>query len=121
MAWEPGSERLMNGYLAIKLDDGSWQYKHRILAEKKLGRPLSGNERVFFKDGDKTNLDPDNLEIRWQSPARQYKKRAHLRREILKTQAKLTDLQEQLERLGSTMDDGPIAISQEGRGGRSYQ
>ena len=39
--------------------------EHRIVMEKKLGRPLESHERVHHKDGDKKNNDPSNLEL-WQ-------------------------------------------------------
>lgn len=37
--------------------------KHRVVAEKMLGRPLRPGEVVHHKDGDKHNNDPENLMI----------------------------------------------------------
>ena len=36
---------------------------HRIVAAAKLGRPLTKDEDVHHKDGDKLNFAPDNLEV----------------------------------------------------------
>lgn len=38
-------------------------YLHRIAAAEKLGRPLLSSEIVAFKDGDRRNIDHDNLLI----------------------------------------------------------
>jgi hypothetical protein len=61
-----GEERVApNGYHYIKTKDG-WRLKHHILAEEALGRPLKDSERVSFKDNDRTNFDPENLQVRKQ-------------------------------------------------------
>jgi hypothetical protein len=58
-----GTERVrQNGYIEVKTEDG-WVQKQRMLAEEMLGRPLK-DERVTFKDGDKTNFDFDNLVVK---------------------------------------------------------
>lgn len=51
-----------NGYVQVKTETG-WVGKHTIILEKKLGRKLGPNERAIFKDGDRNNLDPDNIEL----------------------------------------------------------
>lgn len=51
-----------NGYEQIKTEDG-WVGTHVHLMQKHLGRILAKHERVRFKDGDRTNLHIDNLEI----------------------------------------------------------
>lgn len=33
----------------------------RFIAASNEGRPLDDNERVFFKDGNRENLEPDNV------------------------------------------------------------
>lgn len=53
-----------NGYSYTKLGKGNWRLTHHLIAEEKLGRALdSSQERVVFKDRDRTNLDPDNIEV----------------------------------------------------------
>jgi|SRR5215831_10146877 len=49
-----------NGYHYTRTAEG-WVLTHRLIAEEKLGRPLLENERIKFKDKDRTNLNPDNI------------------------------------------------------------
>lgn len=51
-----------NGYEYTKTQNG-WELTHRLIAAEKLGRPLESSERTKFVDGDRTNLDPDNIEV----------------------------------------------------------
>lgn len=56
-----GTERWsQNGYLTVKTEEG-WRYKHHIIAEEKLGRPLEPTERVIFYDGNRKNFDSTNI------------------------------------------------------------
>jgi hypothetical protein len=58
---EVGEERIsQNGYRMIRTEK-KWEFKHRVIAEEKLGRPLEEGERVTFIDGDPLNCDPDNI------------------------------------------------------------
>lgn len=59
---QPGGEYSPNTY--IKLNG---RHYHRIVAEKKLGRPLRPGEIVHHIDGNRRNNDPDNLAIITQS------------------------------------------------------
>lgn len=80
-----------NGYHYTKTN-GKWELTGRLVAAEKLGRPLLPTERVKYKDGDRLNNDPDNVEVyvtKEQSIAR---KRARL-------EARIEDLQAQLEEL----------------------
>jgi hypothetical protein len=108
-----GTERVnSNGYLQVKIAEDDWQYKHRVEAEKKLGRPLEDNERVTFKDGNKQNLDHDNLVIRYKNPVSYlYRKRAYLRRQIQEARFALKQLEDQLEALDKKLkpDRGQVA------------
>jgi hypothetical protein len=49
-----------NGYHYTK-SDGKMRLTHHIIAEEVLGRPLKADEMVRFKNGDKTDLRPENL------------------------------------------------------------
>lgn len=51
-----------NGYHNTKTEEG-WRLTHHIIAEEKLGRPVESTEYVRFIDGDRRNLDPDNIEV----------------------------------------------------------
>jgi hypothetical protein len=51
-----------NGYHYTR-QNGKFRLTHHIIAEEKLGRPINTEtEVVRFKDKDKTNLSPDNIE-----------------------------------------------------------
>jgi hypothetical protein len=43
--------------------DGKSVPEHRLIMERKLGRPLHKHENVHHIDGDKLNNDPSNLEL----------------------------------------------------------
>jgi hypothetical protein len=53
----------LNGYRYIQTESGQ-RLLHHVLAEKKLGRPLRPDERVYFMDGDRQNVEVDNIEVR---------------------------------------------------------
>lgn len=59
-----GSERVAkNGYHYTRTESG-WRLTHHVIAEQKLGRAVdSSQERVRFIDGDRSNLDPSNIEV----------------------------------------------------------
>lgn len=52
-----------NGYVRMRLEDGSLVYEHRWVMEQLKGRPLERHEHVHHIDGDKTNNSPINLEV----------------------------------------------------------
>lgn len=52
-----------NGYHYTRTKKG-WRLTHHIVAEDKLGRPLRKDERVYFVDGDRTNIIEDNLHVK---------------------------------------------------------
>jgi hypothetical protein len=51
------------GYIRVDLRGGKKAFKHRLVMEDILGRPLSKNESVHHKDGNRVNNDPSNLEL----------------------------------------------------------
>jgi hypothetical protein len=52
------------------------KHQHRVVMEKIIGRPLTSDEIVHHKDGNKRNNAPDNLEVM----TRKEHIREHLRR-----------------------------------------
>lgn len=57
-----GSERInVDGYVEIKVTDSNkWRLKHQVVYEQGK-RPISKGHAVIFGDGDKLNLNIDNL------------------------------------------------------------
>lgn len=57
-----GSERIsVDGYVEIKVaDPRKWRLKHQVIWEKVNG-PIPKEHVVIFGDGNRLNLDPDNL------------------------------------------------------------
>lgn len=51
-----------NGYVMVKTEEG-WRYKHHIVAEQMLGRPLTSDERVIFTNGTRDNPTPKTIEV----------------------------------------------------------
>jgi hypothetical protein len=61
-----------NGYTYEKTNRG-WEAVHQIIAEEKLKRRPKPDEQVYFKDGNRGNIDPSNIGIKLrksQSPER---------------------------------------------------
>lgn len=53
-----------SGYTRIYVLQGDvvrMLYKHRVLKEEALGRPLTDQEKVIFRDNDRKNLELSNL------------------------------------------------------------
>lgn len=87
---EVGDTRVAaNGYHYTKTET-CWRLTHHIIMEQTLGRKLDPDERVVFKDGKRRNLDPDNLKI-------SIKGRGSLRRKKAQLEARINELQAQLE------------------------
>lgn len=80
-----------NGYHYTRTEDG-WQLTHRLVAVDKLGRDLTPEERVRFVDGDRSNIDPDNIEVYEIRQASKAKKRARIEARIAELQAQLQEL-----------------------------
>ena len=73
--------------------DGVWRPVHHLIAEEKLGRPIDATEMVKFADGDRSNLNPDNIVVQ----PRPSRKSKEVR--IAKIQSQIADLQAELELL----------------------
>jgi len=80
-----------NGYHYTRTRTG-WTLTHRLVAEDKIGRTLTPEERVRFLDGDRTNLNPDNLDVYEIKQASREKKRARIEARIEELQAQLNEL-----------------------------
>ena len=93
---ENGATRVaQNGYHYIKVD-GKWRLRHHIEAEKKLGRPLRQDERVSFKDKNKSNFALDNLVIAEKGTGSVRRRKAQIEARIAELQAELHEIEEEL-------------------------
>lgn len=91
----PGDTRWSpNGYHYTRLEK-KWELTHRILAEKKLGRPLADDERVTFQDNDRTNLTVENIVVRKKNIVSNASRRARLEARIEELQAQVEALDEE--------------------------
>lgn len=79
-----------NGYHHTRMETG-WVLTHRLLMEKKLRRKLRKNEMVRFKDGNKSNVTIENLEL--------IQKKSHPNRRIATLEAKIMELESELASL----------------------
>lgn len=67
--WRPiGHEMMVAGYLNRKVADGGLQREnyrpvHHLVWEEHHGRPIPKGHALAFRDGDRRNFDPDNLEL----------------------------------------------------------
>lgn len=97
---EVGQTRVsQNGYHYTKVEqDGktSWRLTHHLVAEKKLGRPLREDERVSFRNGNKSDLRPDNIVVSEKGTGSVRRRKAQLEARIAELQAELDSLNEEL-------------------------
>lgn len=90
-----GEERwTQNGYLQKRTDTG-WRYVHHLIAESQARRTLRDNERVVFLDGDRKNLNPNNIAIRIKSDTTRTARITELRAKIDQMQAELDELEQE--------------------------
>lgn len=54
---------MSSGYVFITVESFIKRAEHRVVLEQKIGRKLTSKEIIHHKDFNKTNNDPDNLEI----------------------------------------------------------
>ena len=58
--WKGGRNKMQSGYIRIHTKDG-WIYEHRLVAEKKLGRPLRKYEVCHHINGIKWDNQKNNI------------------------------------------------------------
>jgi hypothetical protein len=96
-----GGERVAkNGYHYIKVETvnggSEWKLKHHLVAERTLGRKIdTAVERVFFKDTNKENFDPDNIVVEPKKGMTREARKARLQSRIEELQGQLEDLEEE--------------------------
>lgn len=68
--WKGGTIVRADGYVLVRIgiigksEKGArYKLQHRIIMEKKIGRPLLRSEIIHHKDGDRSNNKISNLEI----------------------------------------------------------
>lgn len=95
-----GSTRVSkNGYLYRKLAEGQWELEQRLLAEKKLERPLRPDEYVRLKPGaDKSDPQMSDILIHAHGTSGLRKKIADLEATIKDKQDELTFLKAELHK-----------------------
>jgi len=82
-----------NGYTWVRTENGM-RYKHHLIAEEKLGRPLDlEREQVCFIDRDRHNFDPSNIEVRPKTPTSKAAKLARLYARRDEAQAQIDELE----------------------------
>lgn len=91
-----------NGYHYTRTEEG-WKLTSRLLMEQKLGRPLLKTERVIFKNNNRKDIRPDNLEVRTVTNGTKslLNKRANLEAKIEELQAQLDEVNEQIKQIQS--------------------
>lgn len=85
-----------NGYHYTRTKEG-WKLTHRLVAESKLGRSLGDDERVTFVDGDRANLDPNNLRVSKVRSGSLERRKARIEARIEELQAELREINKELE------------------------
>ncbi|WP_194720783.1 HNH endonuclease signature motif containing protein [Noviherbaspirillum malthae] len=62
-----GSEKMHMGYVWLKVADGgwpdAWRPKHHVLWQQISGCPIPNGHMISFRDGDRFNFTPSNLEL----------------------------------------------------------
>jgi len=60
--WQGGRSRDAAGYITLRFN-GKEIREHRVIAERLIGRPLSNEEVVHHKNGNRADNRPENIEI----------------------------------------------------------
>jgi hypothetical protein len=87
-----------NGYHYTRTEDG-WRLTHHLVAIAKLRRELRPGERVYFGDGDKTNLTPYNIRVTDSTRATIERRIRHIDDQVEGLRAQKEALEDQLAKL----------------------
>lgn len=87
-----------NGYHYTKCEEG-WRLTHHLVAEEKLGRTLFPHERVVFADGDRTNLDEENVVVRRRSTSSLQRKLEQNTNRIAELESENVQLREKIRKI----------------------
>jgi wyosine [tRNA(Phe)-imidazoG37] synthetase (radical SAM superfamily) len=81
-----------NGYDYTKCEDG-WRLTHHLVAERTLGRSINyDQELVTFKDKDRRNLNPDNIQV-------QKKGKSSYARRLAQLEARKDEIEAEIEQV----------------------
>lgn len=58
-----GAERIIDGFIEIKIANNNWIKKHRLIYEEYYGVKLDKNDNIVFLDKDKRNFKINNLAL----------------------------------------------------------
>lgn len=61
--WKGGRIIDEKGYVRIRIGDNQWQYEHRFVIEKSIGRKLEKKEHIHHLNGDKSDNRIENLQL----------------------------------------------------------
>jgi hypothetical protein len=61
--WKGGRQIDEGGYVRLTVPGGGYVKEHRMVMEEILGRPLTRNEEVHHKNGNRSDNRPENLEL----------------------------------------------------------
>lgn len=103
---QPGDQVVAaNGYTYVYVARGDKLervLKHHLVAEKKYGRPPAEGERVIFKNGDRRDFNPDNIEYATKNNelASLKRRRNSLIERIRECKAQLAEVEKELKAKG---------------------
>lgn len=86
-----------NGYHYTRTPDG-WELTGRIIGAQIMGRKLTSDERIKYKDNNRLNNTPENIEVYTKKPSSAATQKAKL-------EAKMEDIRAQIEQLEAKLSE----------------